>query len=107
MSSILRIRTLDATVWRTATWAAPFMIQVVLGFGIGITWVLGRKPSNLHGFGQYALGAAGTLLLAIAVSAGLFVRGTARAQGVAISMLGSVGVTLIGAIAYGFWIIGW
>ena len=102
-----RLRVEDAQVWRTATWAAPFVIQLVLGVAVGITWVLGRNPSNLHGIRQYALGAVGTLALTVIVSCALFVRESARARGVAISIAGSFVVALIGAIVYGFSIIRW
>jgi hypothetical protein len=107
MSTLSRLRTLDGDVWRFATWAAPFTVQAVLGVAVGVTWLLGRSPSSLHGFSQYALGAGGTLLLAGVATGALLMRGSARAKGFAISIIGSFVVALIGATAYGFWIVGW
>jgi hypothetical protein len=107
MTSIPRLRDLDARVWSTATWAAPFTIQVVLGVAIAILWLLGKYLSNVHGFAQYVSGAAATLLLSAAVSILLFRSGSPRAQGLAISIVGSFVVAAIGGVVYGFWIVGW
>lgn len=97
----------DERVWRTATWAAPFAIQVILGVAVAISWLLGKYWSNLHGAGQFAFGAGATVLLSAAVSAALFARRTPAAQGIAISIVGSCLVAVVGAVIYGYWIIGW
>jgi hypothetical protein len=102
-----RLRNSDARVWQTATWAAPFTIQVVLGIAVSISWLLGQYSSNVHGFGQFALGVGATLILSAVVSAALLTRGSFRAKGVGISIIGSSVVAVIGATIYGFWIIGW
>ena len=107
MTANSRLHNLDGRVWRTATWAAPFTIQVVLGVAVGISWMLGKYSLNMHGLAQYATGAAFTLLLSAAVSLALFMRGSFRAQGVAVSIVGSFVVAVIGAAVYGFWIVGW
>lgn len=107
MTTSSRLRNVDARVWRTATWAAPFTIQAVLGLGVGITWLVGRHPSNTHGFGQYAIGAGATFLLLASVGFALLRQGSPRAHGIAISLAGSFVVALVGATAYGSWIIGW
>jgi hypothetical protein len=107
MTTNPRLRNSDARVWQTATWAAPFTIQVVLGLAVGISWLLGKYLSNVHGFGQFAFGAGATLLLSAAVSAALLTRESVRAQGVGISIVGSSVVAVVGATVYGFWIIGW
>jgi hypothetical protein len=107
MTASPRLRNFDDDVWRIATWAAPFIIQVVLGVAIAISWLLGKYISNLHGFAQYASGTVTTLLLSAAVSAPLFMSNSPRAQGVAISIVGSLVVSVIGGVLYGFWIIAW
>lgn len=107
MSINLRFQVVDARVWRIATWAAPFMIQVVLGLTVGISWLLGKSSSNVHGPVQYALGAVATLLLSAVFSTVLFRRGSPRAQGIAVSICGSFVVAIVGATVYGLWIIGW
>ena len=101
------LRHVDERVWRSATWASPFTIQVVLGCVVGISWLAGKYSGSPHGFGQFAIGAVATVLLSAAISAALFAKGSLRTQGVAISIIGSVVVALVGATAYGFWVIGW
>ena len=101
------IRVSDERLWRSATWTTPFAIQVVLGVAIAISWLLGTCWSNLHGVGQFVLGAGATVLLSAATSAALFTRRTPAAQGIAISIVGSSLLALVGAVVYGFWIIGW
>jgi uncharacterized membrane protein len=107
MTASPRLRNFDERVWRIATWAAPFTIQVVLGVAVAISWLLGKNVSNLHGFAQYASGTAATLLLSAALSAPLFLSNSPRAQGVAISIVGSLAVSVVGGVLYGFWIIAW
>jgi hypothetical protein len=107
MTTTPRLRISDTHVWRAATWAAPFTIQIVVGVAIGISWLAGKYMSNVHGFGQFALGAGVTLLLSASVSAVLATRGSSRAHGVAVSIVGSSVVAVVGATIYGFWIIGW
>jgi hypothetical protein len=104
MTATLWLRNVDR-VWRTATWAAPFTMQVVLGVVIASSWLLGKYISNLHGFAQYASGTATTLILSAAVSVPLFLSNSPRAQGVAISIIGSLAVTVVGGVLFGFWIL--
>lgn len=107
MTASTSISKIDAQVWRTATWAAPFTIQVVLGVAVSISWLVGKYASDVHGFIQFALGASATLVLSAAISAALYKTGSLRAQGIAISIVGSAVVATIGATTYGFWIVGW
>ncbi|MBJ7339338.1 hypothetical protein [Mycolicibacterium sp.] len=102
-----QLRDLDDRVWRTATWTSPFTVQLVLGAIVGIAWWVGKYAWSPHGFGQYAIGATTTLLLSVAISGVLYTRGSFRAQGMAISIVGSFVVAVVGATAYGFWIVGW
>jgi hypothetical protein len=102
-----RLRNFDDDVWRIATWAAPFTVQVVLGVAIAISWLLGKYVSNLHGFAQYTSGMVATLLLSAAVSAPLFMSASPRARGVAISIVGSFVVSVVGGVLSGFWIVAW
>lgn len=107
MTTMMQLRDLDERVWRTATWASPFTVQLILGAVVGVSWVVGKFAWSPHGFGQYAIGAAATLLLSAAISGVLFTRASFRAQGIAISIVGSFAVSLVGATVYGFWIVGW
>ncbi|MGH3645076.1 MAG: hypothetical protein ACRDUX_39350, partial [Mycobacterium sp.] len=63
--------------------------------------------SNMHGFAQYSITAAVTLLVSAAVSGSLLMSRSPRAQGLALSIIGSFVVAIVGASVYGFWIIGW
>ncbi|KAA0098932.1 hypothetical protein CIW49_13735 [Mycolicibacterium sp. P1-18] len=107
MTTFPSFRIRDESVWRTATWAAPFAIQVILGVAVAISWLLGKYWSNLHGVGQFSLGAGATVLLSAAVSAALLARRTPASQGIAISIVGSCLVAVVGAVIFGSWIIGW
>lgn len=107
MTTFSLFRNRNERVWRTATWAAPFAIQIILGVAVAISWLLGKYWSTLHGIGQLALGAGATVLLSAAVSAALYARRTPAAQGIAISVAGSCLVAVVGACIYGSWIIEW
>lgn len=39
---------LDARAWRTATWSAPFVVQLVLGMLLIAMWLLGKWPFETH-----------------------------------------------------------
>lgn len=104
---MMQLRDLDERAWRTATWASPFTVQLVVGVIVGVSWLVGKFAWSPHGFGQYAIGAAVTFLPLAAISGVLFTRRSFRAQGMAISIVGSFVVALVGATVYGFWIIGW
>lgn len=41
-----RIRGSSPEVWRTATWAAPLVVQGVFAAALGIGWLLARFPIN-------------------------------------------------------------
>ena len=107
MTTFMRIRTEDARVWRTATWASPFTVQAVLAAVVGISWLAGRFARSPHGLAQYAIGSVITLVLSIAIAVALLIRKSSRAQGIAISIVGSLAVALVGGTVYGFWVIGW
>jgi hypothetical protein len=101
------MRDSDASLWSAATWAAPFVVQIVVGMAIAFSWLAGRYVPEVHGFAQYVSGAAATLVLAAAVGGLLLVSTSSRGRGIAISIFGSLAVTLIGGLLYGFWVIGW
>ena len=56
---------------------------------------------------QYAIGSVITLVLSIAIVVALLNRKSSRAHGIAISIVGSLAVALVGGTVYGFWVIGW
>ncbi|MFC7673297.1 hypothetical protein ACFQWH_09465 [Mycolicibacterium sp. GCM10028919] len=103
----LQFRAPDRAVWSTATWAAPFVVQIVLCVLIAACWTAGKLLTDTHGLLQFAIGTAVTLLLMAAVVGALFTSQSPRARGVAVSIVGSFVVTLVGGLCYGLWIIGW
>lgn len=44
MSTITRLRSLDSRAWTTATWSAPFTVQIELGAMFIVLWLLGKTP---------------------------------------------------------------
>ena len=43
---LTRIRGSGSNIWRTATWAAPLVVQVVFAAALGVGWLLGHFPTN-------------------------------------------------------------
>ncbi|ORW21291.1 hypothetical protein AWC18_10510 [Mycolicibacter nonchromogenicus] len=41
-----RLRDSSPDLWRTATWAAPLMVQGVFAVAVGFAWLLSRFPIN-------------------------------------------------------------
>lgn len=48
MPSFTRVTALDARAWRTATWSAPFVIQLILATLLVAMWLLGKWPFETH-----------------------------------------------------------
>lgn len=97
----------DGVVWSTATWAVPFVVQIVLSVLIATSWAAGKMLADIHGMLQFAIGAAVTLCLTAGVGGALFTSQSLRARGVAVSVFGSFVVTLVGGLVYGLWVIQW
>jgi hypothetical protein len=110
MPSLANIRQLDAHAWRTATWSAPFVVQLVVAALLILMWLLGKWPFAEHS----TFKAEGALLLtatAIAALGSLAIGGvllltsrSSRGRGLAVSLAGSATVVLIGGVIYDFWI---
>jgi|SRR5690606_33376388 len=107
MSTIVRLRDLDSRAWSAAIWAAPFITQLVLGLVIITSWTFGKWFNGVHGFGVFLVGVAITMIVSAAVAGFLLTSRSVRAHGVAVSIVGSLAVVLIGGIVYGFWILQW
>lgn len=82
-------------------------MQLVVGLTVSTSWLVGKSSLNVHGFSQFLLGMAITVVLSVATIAALLAQRTWRAKGVAMSIVGSLVLCIVGATAYGFWIIGW
>lgn len=110
MPSFTRVRDLDARVWRTATWSAPFVVQVELGLLLTAIWTLGKWPFPTHsaygGERTWMLTAAVvTTLTSLVFSAVLLQSSSPRHRGLSLSIAGSSVVVLIGGTAYAYLIL--
>ena len=107
MTALARLNGMDSRAWSTATWSAVLLTQLVLALIITISWLLGKQFPGTPGFGLFLVSAAALLPLCV-VSSGLLIRSaSSRAHGLAVSIVGSYAVVLVGGTAYGVWISGW
>lgn len=102
-----RLRESDRQIWTAATWAAPFVVQIVVGVAIAATWMVGRYGPDVHGFSQYVIGVSVMLLVAVVVGGPLLASRSPRAKGLAVSVFGASGITIVGGVVYGAWVVGW
>jgi hypothetical protein len=113
MSPIARLRGLDARAWSTATWAVPFMFQLVLGAMFIALWLLGKMPyfmahnADTGGRAWLLTAAALAALIWVPVSGLLLGLRSSRLRGVGLSVVGSIAIVFIGTIIFAFWILRW
>lgn len=107
MTTSARLRGLDSGTWRTATWLAPLTTQVVLALLIVTSWLLGKWFPGTGPVPLLLVSAAAVLSLCVVAVIVLARSATSRAQGVALSIAGAYTVVLVGAAAYGVWILRW
>lgn len=106
MTALARLRDLDSRAWSTATWSAPLMTQLVLALIIVVSWVLGKFfPGS--GAVLFLASAAAAFVVCAVVAVSLAQSKSSRAHGIALSVVGSYAVVLVGGIIYGFWILRW
>ena len=107
LMSVSREVTAQNGVWRTATWSAPLLTQVILGLVLVIAWWVGKWYPGTSGLVLLLIG-AGALFLVCASLSGLLMRSTSpSAQGVAFGLIGSYAIVVVGGAIYGFWILQW
>ena len=107
MAFISRARDVDDRAWSAATWATPFVTQLLLALVVAASWLCGKVFVAVHGLLQF-LSAAAIVLLVSAVTCGaLLGSASSRARGVALSVAGSYVVVFLGGIVYGFWVLQW
>ena len=110
MPSVARIRHLDTQAWRTATWSAPFVVQLVVAALLILMWLLGKWPFAQHSTFEaeraLLLTATGIAALgSLAISGVLLLTSrSSRGRGLAVSLAGSATVVLIGGVIYAFWV---
>ncbi len=109
MVRINRFPKMDSRAWSTATWAVPFVVQLVLGTMFIALWLLGKVPpfvthSAYGGERIWFLAAAAVaVLVSVAVGGWLLTSRSLRVLGVAVSVAGSAVVVLVGTVVFGFW----
>jgi hypothetical protein len=110
---INQLRDPDSRFWPTATWAVPFMFQLVLGAMLLALWLLGKVPyftaHNADTGGRaWLLTAASVAALIWVPVSGLLIRSrSSRIRGIGMSVAGSVVIVLIGTVVFAFWILRW
>ncbi|QZY47248.1 hypothetical protein [Mycolicibacterium austroafricanum] len=107
MTTSARLRGLDSGTWCTATWMAPLTTQVDLALLIVTSWLLGKWFPGTGAVPLLLVSAAAVLSLCVVAVIVLARSATSRAQGVALSIAGAYTVVLVGAAAYGVWILRW
>ncbi len=98
---------LDAHDWRTATWSAPFVVQLILALLLVAMWLLGKWPFDTHsayaGERAWMLTAAVLTTLVSLLIGAVFLRSTSpRSRGLGISILSCSAVVLAGATTFAY-----
>jgi hypothetical protein len=102
-----RVRDLSSTAWASATWATPFVTQILLAMVIACSWLLGKVFVGAHGGLLFLFGAAAVLIPSGLAAIALRRSASPRANGLALSIAGSYSVVLVGGLLYGVWIGQW
>ena len=101
--SFARVADLDARDWRTATWSALFIVQLLLGVLLVVMWLLGKWPFAAHSphGGERAwmmTSTAITTLASLGISVGLLGSQSSRHRALGLSLACSSVVVLIGGM---------
>jgi hypothetical protein len=107
MTAVARLNQLDSRAWRTATWLAPVLTQLLLALVIVTSWLVGKWFPGTRAVVLFLVGAAVTSVLCAGAAAALFRSTSSRAQGIALSLGGCFAVVLVGGLVYGFWSLAW
>lgn len=105
MTSLLRLGALDARGWSTATWSTPLVTQLILAILIATSWLAGKLFPGSGALALFALSAVATFAICLVLTSLLIRSGSPRAHGVALSIVGSYAVILVGAVVYSVWIL--
>lgn len=100
-------RDLDEDVWRTATWSAPFVVQLVVGVQFAVMWLLAKSVFPTRGVyeGERAwlvIAAVITTLLSLGIAALLWRSPSSRRRGLGLSTAGASATALLGSIVFAF-----
>lgn len=97
-----RIREFDTDVWRTATRAAPVVVQVVIAAVFGVGWLLGRLPVDSDNWFRILVATATvvTTVAAQLTAAALLRTESPRRRGLGLAIGGSGLAVLLGGLTY-------
>ena len=107
MTALARLNDLDSRSWSTATWSAPLMTQLVLALVIIAVWLMGKAIPGTSGVILFLASAAVVFVLCALATFALVRSESSRARGIALSVVGSYAVVVVGGVVYGFWVLRW
>jgi hypothetical protein len=107
MSTPARANFFDIGAWRTATWSAPVVVQLMLGVLLVVMWLLGKWPFDTHSAyaGERAWMLTATVITTLAsllVGAALLRSVSSRNRGLGLSTLGCSAVLLAGGTIFAY-----
>lgn len=107
MSTSTRADFFDTRSWRTATWSAPFVVQLIVGVLLVAMWLLGKWPFDTHSAyaGERAWMLTATVITAVVslvVGAALLRSGSPRNRGLGISVVSCSAVVLAGGTIFAY-----
>ncbi|MGH3967956.1 MAG: hypothetical protein ACRDTV_07555 [Mycobacterium sp.] len=104
MPLIAQLRDLDSRAWCTATWGAPFTVEIVVGAMVIVLWLLGKTQRFFpHDRAWFLTGTVITALASALTSGLLLTSASSRVRGIALSVAGSAVVVLVGGILLAFY----
>lgn len=108
MPSLARMRDLDARAWSTATWSAPFIVQLVLAALVIMMWLLTKWPFTTDraypGEACTLTATVITTLVSLAISGVLLTSPSSRRRGLSLSIAGSSAAVFIGGVIWALWV---
>lgn len=104
MACFSGLRDLDARGWRTATWSAPFVVQIELGLLLVVMWASGKwlfTTESGHGERIWMFAALAVTALMSLMFCGALVRSSSqRRRGLSLGIAGSSVIVVVGGAVY-------
>jgi hypothetical protein len=98
----------NSRLWSSATWAAPFTTQLVLAAMLIAQWALGKLslfPEQERAW--FLAGLAISTVVMLSLGAVLTTRQSPRVRGLALSVVGSSVIVLVGGVVFSVWVLRW
>jgi uncharacterized membrane protein len=98
----------SSRLWSSATWAAPFTTQLVLGAMLIAQWVLGKLSLfPEHDRAWFLTGLAISTVMMVLFGGALLTRPSPRLRGLALSMVGLSVIVLVGGVVLSVSVLRW